>query len=53
MSREGDFWVYCTELYKSAEKMTGRCLRYLPVTMYGITSFPVLKRCIPQAQTIL
>ena len=24
MSREGDFLVYCTELYKSAKKMTGR-----------------------------
>lgn len=24
MSRQGDFMVYCTELYKSAKNMTGR-----------------------------
>ena len=24
MSRQGDFMVYCTELYKSAKNMTGK-----------------------------
>lgn len=24
MSRQGDFMVYCTELYKSAKSMTGK-----------------------------
>lgn len=24
MSRQGDFLIYCTEIYKSAKKMTGR-----------------------------
>ena len=24
MSRQGDFLIYCTELYKSAKKLTGK-----------------------------
>ena len=53
MSRQGDFMVYCTELYKSAKNMTGKQVSDL-FTSYQvwIIFIPALRHCIPQAQII-
>ena len=54
MSRQGDFMVYCTELYKSAKNMTGKQVSNL-FTSYQVwdyISIPALRHCIPQAQII-
>ncbi|MBE6678792.1 MAG: DUF3791 domain-containing protein [Ruminococcaceae bacterium] len=38
MSRQGDFLIYCTELYKSAKKLTGKQVSEL-FSRYGVWNY--------------
>ncbi|MBR2300888.1 MAG: DUF3791 domain-containing protein [Bacteroidaceae bacterium] len=38
MSRQGDFLIYCTELYKSAKKLTGEQVSEL-FSRYGVWNY--------------
>lgn len=38
MSRQGDFLIYCTELYKSAKKLTGKQVSEL-FSRYGVWDY--------------
>ena len=38
MSRQGDFLIYCTELYKSAKKLTGKQVSDL-FSRYGVWDY--------------